>query len=181
MGAWLGSGGGGPPKRCPGHRPHRLPPHPPARTPAGAAGLGPITESCGAGRSCSQRVGVGSPSDAGPGGADAGLLTPQLWSQDAHFGLVLVVLEARAPGLARWAAGTGNSLDGRCPPSFRYSTTSSLTEHTVSRRFCWTEDMPGTLVCCPAVAVTRGFLLGIQALSSLLTGPRSPQPLAGWG
>ena len=44
---------------------------------------------------------MGSPSDAGPGGADAGLLTPQLWSQDAHFGLVLVVLEARAPGLAR--------------------------------------------------------------------------------
>lgn len=64
-------------------------------------GLGPITESGGAGPSCSQRAGVGSPSDAHPGGEVSGLLTPRLWSQAAQFRPFPVVLETRAPGLAR--------------------------------------------------------------------------------
>lgn len=64
-------------------------------------GLGPITESGGAGSSWSQRVGLGSLSDAHPGGEVSGLLTPRLWSQAAQFRPFLVVLETRAPGLAR--------------------------------------------------------------------------------
>ena len=87
--------------------------------------------------------------------------------------------------LARWAAGTGNSLDGRFPPpTFRCSTTSSLTEHAVSRRFCWVDR--GTCVGplsvvlqCPVVADIGGLPLGTQSLSSLLPGPHNSQPMAG--
>lgn len=109
-GGWLGSGRGGPPRRCPGHRPHRLPPTQPWLLQERR--LGPITGSLGAGPSFSWRVGAGSLSERVQ--VEGDLLCPETsaLSATAQCGSrLLEALETGALGPQSW--GCSSSTRGR--------------------------------------------------------------------
>lgn len=72
-----------------------------------------------------------------------------------------------------------NNLDGRFP-TFRCSTTSSLTEHGHSRRFCWVDlgsclgSLSVVLKVCSIAANIEGCLVGFHSLM----GPHVSHPMA---